>query len=160
MNDHINILYVSLSGNTKAFIQKLTTELAKQSIIVNSINVRERPTQKKLLEPFVTFLPAFLKGGNGIDNGFKEILTTPLRRYLEFADNYKQCYGIIGSGNRNFNKQFALTAKQYANDFGFPYLTDFELKGSKSDVTKISALLIKKQSENSLAIEGSADTNA
>ncbi|MCT3440975.1 class Ib ribonucleoside-diphosphate reductase assembly flavoprotein NrdI, partial [Limosilactobacillus fermentum] len=46
--------------------------------------------------------------------------------------------------NRNFNRQFALTAKQYAKRFGFPYLTDFELRGSDNDITRIGQLLLER----------------
>ena len=46
--------------------------------------------------------------------------------------------GIIGSGNRNFNKQFCLTAHQYSEEFGFPVLDEFELRGTEEDVIRIS----------------------
>lgn len=147
--DHINILYISLTGNTKDFIRQLSEHLADKNITINAKNVKEIVSAKepfeKLDEPFVTFLPSFLEGGNGINNGYQEILTTPLKDYLAFEDNYKNCYGIIGSGNRNFNKQFALTAHQYAEHFGFPYLDEFELRGSIHDVERISALLVTEQ---------------
>ena len=45
--------------------------------------------------------------------------------------------GIIGSGNRNFNKQFCLTAHQYSEEFGFPVLDEFELRGTEEDVIRI-----------------------
>ncbi|WP_347952510.1 class Ib ribonucleoside-diphosphate reductase assembly flavoprotein NrdI, partial [Lactiplantibacillus plantarum] len=62
----MNILYISLSGNTKYFISRLTTYFEKERHVrVSSINVKEHPEFTTLDQPFVTFLPAFLKGGNG-----------------------------------------------------------------------------------------------
>lgn len=145
--EKINILYISLTGNTKDFIRQLEEYLGERDVIISALNVNEIPTYQKLAEPFVSFLPAFLEGGNGIETGYKEILTTPLRDYLEFEDNYKNCYGIIGSGNRNFNKQFALSARQYADDFGFPYLDEYELRGTVSDVVRIGDKLLTLQEQ-------------
>ena len=145
----INILYISLTGNTKDFIRQLSEYYEDKNITIQARNVKEIVTKKEpfeeLTEPFVAFLHSFLEGGNGINNGYQEILTTPLKDYMAFADNYKNCYGIIGSGNRNFNKQFALTAHQYADHFGFPYLDEFELRGSIHDVKRIGDLLITEQ---------------
>ncbi|MBU7446260.1 MULTISPECIES: class Ib ribonucleoside-diphosphate reductase assembly flavoprotein NrdI [Lactiplantibacillus] len=139
----MNVLYISLSGNTKYFISRLTTYFEKERHVrVSSINVKEHPEFTTLDQPFVTFLPAFLKGGNGVNNGYTEILTTILGDYLAYEGNYQHCYGIIGSGNRNFNKQFALTAKQYAKRFDFPYITDFELRGTAHDIPRIADAIL------------------
>lgn len=138
----LNILYISLSGNTTDFVTRLSTYLTQFDVQVNATNVKATPEPTVLDAPFVSILPAFLKGGNGVNNGYTEILTGILGDYLAYADNYKHCFGIIGSGNRNFNKQFALTAKQYAQRFGFPYLTEFELRGSENDIQRIAALLL------------------
>ncbi|MGX7200501.1 class Ib ribonucleoside-diphosphate reductase assembly flavoprotein NrdI [Enterococcus nangangensis] len=142
----INILYISLTGNTTDFIRQLQASAAFDDIQINALNIKEVVVKKipfkKWTTPFFTFLPCFLEGGNGIDNGYQEILTTPLKDYLSYEDNYQHCYGIIGSGNRNFNKQFALTAHQYAEHFGFPYLDEFELRGTTADVQRIGQLLL------------------
>lgn len=125
-------------------MRRVTDYYQDLGVVVNSINVREKPDRQKLTAPFVTILPAFLNGGNGRDNGYSEILSPALGHYLAYEGNYHRCYGIIGSGNRNFNRQFALTAKQYAKRFGFPYLTDFELRGSDNDITRIGQLLLER----------------
>ena len=82
-------------------------------------------------EPFAIFLPTYLEGGDGVETGTTEVLTTPLRDYMSYQNNYKQCLGVIGSGNRNFNEQYCLTAKQYSEQFGFPVLDTFELRGTQ-----------------------------
>ena len=66
-----------------------------------------------------------------------EILTNDLGDFIAFEENYKRCFGIVGSGNRNFNNQYCLTAKQYSERFGFPVLDTFELRGLNEDVKRI-----------------------
>lgn len=148
----LHILYISLTGNTQAFLRQLTTYCGTQNVTVETKNVKDIVSKKipfeKLTEPFACFLPTFMEGGNGVDNGYREILTTPLHDYLTFADNYKLCYGIVGSGNRNFNRQFALSAKQYAADFGFPFLDEFEMRGTKQDAARIGDKLIALATEH------------
>jgi protein involved in ribonucleotide reduction len=146
----VNIVYISLTGNTKDFIQQLDSYFTNKNINLCAKNIKDTVSSNQpfecINEPFATFLPSFLEGGNGIENGYKEILTTPLKEYLMFNDNYLLCYGIVGSGNRNFNKQFGLTAKQYSKHFGFPYIDEFELRGTFEDVKRIGEKLIRLQS--------------
>lgn len=99
--------------------------------------VKEERPFYAMSQPFVAFLPTYLEGGNGLDNGDVEILTNDLGDFIAFEENYKRCFGIVGSGNRNFNNQYCLTAKQYAERFGFPVLDTFELRGLNEDVKRI-----------------------
>ena len=94
-------------------------------------------------EPFFTFVPTYLDGGNGLDNGDTEILTETMREYLEYEDNHTLCLGVVGSGNKNFNNQYCLTAKQYASQFGFPFLADYELRGTPADVERVYQKLVE-----------------
>ena len=90
-------------------------------------------------------MPTYLEGGNGVDNGDVEILTNPLGDFIAAHDNHKRCFGIIGSGNRNFNNQYCLTAKQYSQRFGFPMLGDFELRGTQSDIERLAPIILEAQ---------------
>lgn len=140
----ITIIYISLSGNTESFVTRLSSYLKTwHQIDTKLINIKELDhTTFPVTEPFVAMLPTYLEGGNGVDNGDVEILTTPLGDFIAAHDNYKYCYGIVGSGNRNFNHQFCLTAKQYAKRFGFPVLDEFELRGTSSDIERIAGKII------------------
>lgn len=143
----ITIIYISLSGNTESFVKRLSSYLKTwHQIDTKLINIKELDhTTFPVTEPFVAMLPTYLEGGNGVDNGDVEILTTPLGDFIAAHDNYKYCYGIVGSGNRNFNHQFCLTAKQYAKRFGFPVLDEFELRGTSSDIERIAGKIIAAQ---------------
>lgn len=143
----IYLVYISLSGNTQSFVRRLQTYLQFQSdLVVEEIHVKDLVKQETEFyavdAPFVTFLPTYLEGGNGLDNGDTEILTTPLGDFIAYADNYKQCLGIVGSGNRNFNNQYCLTAKQYAKRFGFPVLDNFEMRGLNQDIERVGQKII------------------
>ena len=91
------------------------------------------------LEPVTRVL--WFQGGNGVDNGDQEILTETMREYIDYENNAVLCLGVIGSGNKNFNYQYCLTAKQYAEQFSIPFLADFELRGTTQDIERIYACL-------------------
>lgn len=143
----IYLVYISLSGNTHSFVGRLQTFFQFQTDwTVELVHVKDLV---KYAQPFyeldgpsVAFLPTYLEGGNGVDNGDVEILTTPLGDFLAFGSNAKTCLGVVGSGNRNFNNQYCLTAQQYANRFGFPVIDTFELRGLQSDVERIGRAIL------------------
>jgi len=147
MKDKIDLIYISLSGNTDSFVKRLRDYLLLNTKLkeVNLLNVKELVKNNipfnEVSNNFVAFLPTYLEGGNGIDNGDKEILTTPLREYIRYKDNYKKCLGIVGSGNKNFNNQYCLTSKQYSQEFGFPVLYNFELRGLDVDIHKVGSII-------------------
>lgn len=147
MRDEIDLIYISLSGNTDSFVKRLRAYLLLNTKIkeVNLLNVKELVKNNipfnEVSNNFVAFLPTYLEGGNGIDNGDKEILTIPLREYIRYKDNYKKCLGVVGSGNKNFNNQYCLTAKQYSQEFGFPVLYNFELRGLDIDIHKVGSII-------------------
>lgn len=147
MEDKIDLIYISLSGNTDSFVKRLRDYLLLNTKFkeVNLLNVKDLIKDgipfNEVSNYFIAFLPTYLEGGNGIDNGDKEILTTPLREYIRYKDNYKKCLGIVGSGNKNFNNQYCLTAKQYSQEFGFPVLYNYELRGLDIDIQKVSSII-------------------
>ncbi|MFC4771876.1 class Ib ribonucleoside-diphosphate reductase assembly flavoprotein NrdI [Enterococcus hermanniensis] len=139
----MNILYISISGNTRAFAKNLASYAVEQHNMDSTnplITLKEISDNSPLeieKDFFFTFVPTYLEGGNGIDNGDTEILTEVMREYLEYEDNYKNCLGVVGSGNKNFNYQYCLTAKQYSEAFGFPFIADYELRGTKADCQRV-----------------------
>lgn len=150
MTQSLSIAYISLTGNTHSFVTKLVEyfKFQQSSLQIQLINVkdiiRDHIEFFELEHPTIAFLPTYLEGGNGVDNGDTEILTNPLGDFLAYHDNYKKCFGIVGSGNRNFNKQFCLTARQYSERFNFPVLDEFELRGSQRDVERIGQMILEK----------------
>lgn len=152
----MNILYLSISGNTRTFVKKLTEYATTQHTLdptfpeVYIKEIHENSDFEKEYEPFFIFVPTYLDSGNRSKNKDTEILTEILREYLEYQNNYQLCLGVIGSGNKNFNTQYCLTAKQYSKHFGFPFLADYELRGTPSDVENIYHLLTDVVSKHSV----------
>lgn len=146
----ITIAFISLSGNTLSFVKRLSVYLDEQHhMTVKAINIKDLNHETfPLTVPYFAILPTYLEGGNGVDNGDIEILTNPLGDFIAAHDNYKHCLGIIGSGNRNFNNQYCLTAKQYAKRFGFPMIGDFELRGTISDIERIAKCMLEIMEDN------------
>ena len=148
MNMTIDVRFISISGNTRAFIQKLV-EFAKAQHgldenypLIQAKEVHLQTIPENETSDFFAFVPTYLEGGNGVDNGDVEILTEPFREYIRFGENAKKCLGVIGSGNRNFNHQYCLTAKQYAEEFKVPFIADFELRGTTQDFQNIYEKLV------------------
>lgn len=143
----MNILYFSMSGNTRAFIRSLTAYAEKaheedeKAPLIHATEISDQTPPAQETEPFAAFVPTYLDGGNGLDNGTDEIITNALGEYIEFGTNAAQCVGIVGSGNKNFNWQYCLTAKQYAEKFAVPVLADYELRGTPADTKRIYQIL-------------------
>ena len=114
----LTLVYISLSGNTQSFVKRMSDYLSlNHGIECRQINIKELNHETfQVDEPFVAA-----------------------------HDNHKRCFGIIGSGNRNFNNQYCLTAKQYSQRFGFPMLGDFELRGTQSDIERLAPVILEAQ---------------
>ena len=143
----LRVIYISLSGNTASFVKRLSEHMTLwHDVTIKATNVYDLVKNDVAFsvesEPFAIFLPTYLEGGDGVETGTTEVLTTPLRDYMSYQNNYKQCLGVIGSGNRNFNEQYCLTAKQYGEQFGFPVLDMFELRGTQKDIERIADKLV------------------
>ncbi|MBB1062692.1 class Ib ribonucleoside-diphosphate reductase assembly flavoprotein NrdI [Limosilactobacillus fastidiosus] len=146
----MNIIYISIEGNTRSFLKRMETYAKQQhSFDPNSplLNLKEitdqtEPTNEQ--EPFFVFVPTYLDGGNGITSGFTEIMTNSLGDYIAYDNNPKNCLGVVGSGNRNFNEQYCLTARKYAKKFNAPFLADYELRGTSQDIEVIYNRLTKR----------------
>ncbi|KAA8433074.1 class Ib ribonucleoside-diphosphate reductase assembly flavoprotein NrdI [Weissella sagaensis] len=134
----LKLLYISISGNTRAFIDKLTTFADEQGqLSFDPIEVSDASPDIITNSPFFAFVPTYLDGGNGIGNGIIEIMTDALHEQLEIPENTKNLIGIIGSGNKNFNAQYILTARRYAVDFNAPLIANYELRGTQIDVERV-----------------------
>ncbi|CAH1856049.1 class Ib ribonucleoside-diphosphate reductase assembly flavoprotein NrdI [Convivina praedatoris] len=133
----INVLYASIEGNTESFINKLREVTEANGDILNSKLIGDETEFEQVTKPFVAIVPTYLTGGTGTGPEVTEIFTNALDDYIDFSDNRKFLVGIVGSGNRNFNVQYILTAKRYAQKYQVPLLADYELRGSRFDAQKI-----------------------
>ena len=80
----INVLYISIEGNTRSFLKRLQT-YANQMNSINpanpTINLKEITAQTIPAheeEPFFAFVPTYLDGGDGFTSGYTEMMTNSL----------------------------------------------------------------------------------
>ncbi|WP_125982018.1 class Ib ribonucleoside-diphosphate reductase assembly flavoprotein NrdI [Loigolactobacillus iwatensis] len=149
----LNILYISISGNTRSFVEDLQTYAAKKhqedanEPLISLKEISEATPYADETQAYFAFVPTYLDGGNGIDNGVDELMTNAMGEYIAYHKNRDYCLGVIGSGNRNFNEQYCLTAKMYARDYNMPFIGDYELRGTSADVKRIYAILKDRQTK-------------
>ncbi|HIW70934.1 MAG TPA: class Ib ribonucleoside-diphosphate reductase assembly flavoprotein NrdI [Candidatus Limosilactobacillus merdipullorum] len=146
----IYVLFISIEGNTRSFLTRMQA-FAKQQHSINPKNpvielkeITDQTVPEKEEQPFFAFVPTYLDGGDGINSGFKELMTNPLGEYIANNNNAEKCMGVVGSGNKNFNQQYCLTAQMYARNFNAPFLADYELRGTSEDIERIYGILSKE----------------
>ncbi|KRO14757.1 ribonucleotide reductase protein nrdi [Lactiplantibacillus xiangfangensis] len=139
----INIIFISIEGNTRSFVTGMQDYAKTQHAADESnplITLKEISEQSEFeieTKPYFAFVPTYLDGGNGIDNGVKELMTNVLGEYLNYDQNPDLCLGVVGSGNRNFNDQYCLTARRYAEQLDTDFIADYELRGTSVDTERI-----------------------
>lgn len=115
------IVYMSIVGNTRKFVNKLDLP----ALEINEINCFTEVDQDYLM-----IVPTY------------EIEVTDIMNdFLETGDNLSHCRGIIGGGNRNFNDLFCFTAHDLALDYDLEVLHEFEFMGSHHDVEKVKEIV-------------------
>ncbi|QTJ38859.1 ribonucleotide reductase stimulatory protein NrdI [Dolosigranulum pigrum] len=110
----MKIVYITLTGQTRKFVNKLDMETIELSPIDPFIEINE---------PFIIVAPTYEKEATEI-----------LWEFLDTGENKRYFQGVAGGGNRNFNELFVFTAKDLARDYDVPLLLAFEFQGSPRDV--------------------------
>ena len=82
---------------------------ANPTINLKEITAQTIPAHEE--EPFFAFVPTYLDGGDGFTSGYTEMMTNPLGEYIAEGKNADNLIGVVGSGNKNFNEQYCLTAR-------------------------------------------------
>lgn len=149
----LRILFISIEGNTRNFVEHLTAYAQTQhdadatQPTIDATEISEASDFTPETTPYFCFVPTYLDGGNGIDNGVKELMTNVMGEYIDFGDNATHLIGIVGSGNRNFNEQYCLTAKRYAKRFNAPFIANYELRGVPADEKRVYQAMVTRIQE-------------
>lgn len=149
----LKLIFISNTGNTRNFAENLVNYAQEQNQknpdypLLSIEEISEQTDFGNETEPYFVSVPTYLFGGDGTGDNVKEVMTNILGEYLDYHDNAKQCLGIIGSGNKNFNIQYCLTAKRYSKRFNVPFLADFELRGNDKDVQRIYEDMVERTKE-------------
>lgn len=113
------LAYFSVTGQTRRFIDKSGVSQAFE------------------IKRFASEYPAFTENFILVVPTYVQAITQPVTDFLEAHDNYRQCAGIFGSGNRNFGSDFCLTAKELSKTFNLPLLHLYEFQGNDDDIAKL-----------------------
>lgn len=141
----IPVYYISIEGNTDHFLKVMAK-------VFQNVKLHRITDQSDLISidtPFFCFIPTYVKGTQDDPNhreqqpgenfGIQEIDTLTMNDELQFHDNYQNCLGLIGSGNRNFGEDcYCWTALHYHRKYQIPIVDDFELRGTSNDENRIN----------------------
>lgn len=107
----MKIIYFSLTGNVRRFIQRAG--------LSNTMALTESNKTEEINEPFIIVTGTI---------GFGQV-PDPVQEFLDV--NHKNLKAVAGSGNRNWGNNFAKAGEEIANKYNVPLLMKFELHGNQ-----------------------------
>jgi protein involved in ribonucleotide reduction len=127
----LDIVYFSnVSNNTKRFVEKLEWEGSVYQIPIKGT------FDKALFHSYVLICPSYGDATHGH-------VPAQVRKFLSDEERRGLCAGVIGAGNINFGKEFALAGDVLAHKLRVRLLYKFELAGNDNDVTKVKNGLLR-----------------
>ena len=115
------IAYYSITGQTKRFVNKLG---------IDGYEITDADPFFQMGRPFILIVPAY-----------DDDMMDPVIDFLQYEDNAKNCVGVAGGGNRNFNTLYNHTAKDIASALNVPVVFQFEFNGTQKDVEKFKKVV-------------------
>ncbi len=119
------VFFSSVTENTRIFVEQL-------AIAAERLPLRPGDDELQVAYPYVLFVPTY-----GAGRGEASV-PPQVKKFLKNPEHRKFCIGVIGAGNLNFGEKYAAAGDVVAAKLGVPVLARFELRGTKSDVEKIS----------------------
>lgn len=116
----IKVVFFSLTGNTRRFIEKLG---------MDSLEIEPMNPFITIDTPYVIIAPTYDIEATECINDFIE------------NNDIELFKGVIGGGNRNFADLYCFTAKDIANDYNIPLLYTFEYSGTDEDVENVTKII-------------------
>lgn len=118
------IIYYSLTGNVRRFIQK-----------IDHTNVLSLEQAEGITEPYIIVTGTI---------GFGEI-PDPVKQFLD--RHRTNLIAVAASGNRNWGQNFARAGDLISSTYHVPLLMKFELHGNEKDVKEFN-IKVEEISEN------------
>lgn len=133
------IVYFSgSSGFTESFIEKLGLESIK---IPTTIKEAKEFTVDS---DYILVVPTYeLVNVHGPSKGKISYVPRQVKGFLANPSNSDKLKGVIGTGNRNFYKDYAKAADVISDKFNIPVLYRLELSGTEDDVNIVKEGLNK-----------------
>ncbi len=128
----LDIVYFSnYSGNTKRFVEKLTTNSRRIPIGYNSDTADDFVVDS----PFVLVVPTY---GGGSETS---AIPRQVRAFLNIPNNRSLLRGVIGTGNTNFGEHYCKAADMISAKTGVPIVARVEILGTPEDIELITERL-------------------
>lgn len=108
------VVYISLTGNTRRFVEKLD---------MKSLELNHTDPFVEVNEDYVVILPTY-----------SDTVTEIMSNFIDYKDNRKYLKGIVGGGEKNFGRYYIFSAKDLAKIHNAPLIFDFEKSGNDTDV--------------------------
>ncbi|APX71613.1 class Ib ribonucleoside-diphosphate reductase assembly flavoprotein NrdI [Companilactobacillus allii] len=110
----VEIAYYSITGQTRRFVSKTG---------LNGYEINDADPFHEMGRSFILIVPAY-----------DDDMMDPVVDFLQYKDNAKNCVGLAGGGNRNFNTLYNHTANDIAKGLDVPVVFEFEFNGTNKDV--------------------------
>ncbi|WP_125588300.1 ribonucleotide reductase stimulatory protein [Companilactobacillus jidongensis] len=110
----VEIAYYSITGQTRRFVNKTG---------LNGYEISDADPFHEMGRSFILIVPAY-----------DDDMMDPVVDFLQYKDNAKNCVGLAGGGNRNFNSLYNHTARDIAHGLDVPVVFEFEFNGTHKDV--------------------------
>ncbi|MCV3743399.1 class Ib ribonucleoside-diphosphate reductase assembly flavoprotein NrdI [Ureaplasma sp. ES3154-GEN] len=134
--DVLVVYFSSFSNNTHRFVLKTGLRALRIPIDLDEeLNVNE---------DYVLFCPTYSGGGNET----KGAVPKQVIQFLNNKNNRDHCFGVIPSGNTNFNDTYCLAGPVISQKLNVPILYQYELLGTKYDVDNVKNILNKFWGKN------------
>lgn len=149
----INLVYFSnVSENTERFIKFLKTYMKTVNNTSDELKTFRIPVSTNEIDTFtipeedyILIVPSYGTERNGH-------VPHQVKKFLKSEDNRKTCIGVIGTGNMNFGKEYAVSADVISKKLHVPILHKFELSGMDKDYRTVSKIVhLDKQTINEIA---------
>ncbi|MDR0299992.1 MAG: class Ib ribonucleoside-diphosphate reductase assembly flavoprotein NrdI [Streptococcaceae bacterium] len=131
----MKIVYFSITGQTRRFIQKLGWPAQ------TFVEITPDFPDIEMTQPFILITPSYAEETPFVQHS-QEVMD-PVFEFMATGINVALCKGIIGTGNRNFAGIYIFTAKELSVKYQIPIVYDFEMNGTLSDVRAVKDIFEK-----------------
>lgn len=119
----MKLVYISLTGNVRSFIEKIG---------MDSQELSYSNPQVEMQEDYIVIVPTY-----------DDEITDVTSQFIDYKNNKDKLIGFVGSGNKNWDEFYCFNAKDLSKKYSKPMIMDFELDGTNQDVIRF-----KKEVEN------------
>jgi protein involved in ribonucleotide reduction len=108
------LVYLSLTGNVKRFVQQVGME---------SIEISHSNISVDIDQDYIFICPTY-----------NTDITNLVSKFINHNNNIKHLISFAGSGNRNFDNEFCFNANDLSKKYNKPLIFKFEFSGTDKDI--------------------------